>query len=365
LFAVKVKNRAVNNFSAICCGLVPDWDGAEWTGLQETDNPSPHLRDIMTGNLNLSPIPMDIVDDASLLGWRTFCSDNSLGVNADAEQTTVADAEALCCAAGHAVLRASDTWGVAWEYDRTADSPVQMFSQRNSANYNWSVTFDHLPDALLVTYADAQGNAQQVTVMDDGVTVPKRTNTVTYDYINNETQAIAQAKQDLRLARLRNVRHTLDVDAEAINCQRGDLIAFQHDSLSKHVGSARIVSTIKSGSEITGLLLDSAVPVVSSTVDLNASPDVSLEPDISELGMIRTSEGEILTKQLTGTTVRTNEVYFETPFEDPGTIDTGNLVTVGPLTQEYKRMVLFGISMGQDLGATLLLLDEAPGIHAP
>ena len=370
LFAIKAKNRVVEDFSVVACGLVPDWDGADWSGLVDTNNPAPHLRDIWTGLLNLDPIAADELDDTAFIAWRAFCDSESLEIHAVAEQTSVDDAMALCVSAGRAIVRASDTWGVAWEHDRSAESPVQVFSERNSNNFQWSIPWDRIPDALLATYLDEFNKRQQILVYADGVTIPNRTSEVVYEWIDNETDARRQATLDLRMAQYRaNALYTLDVPIEGIVCQRGDLVGIQHDTLASHAGKARIVSVASSGGNITGVTLDSELVVINNSELFNELADVASEEDISELGLmtgvaIRKDDGSIIEKALTGEG-NTKDIVFETPFADSGDIGFGNLIVAGPLASEYSRKIVFGMELKDQFTITLTLLDEAPELLAP
>jgi hypothetical protein len=373
VMALKAKNRSITDFSVLATALVPDWDGTEWSGLVASSNPATILRDVLSGVFTPLPVPTALLDNTALLAWRQFCIDNNLQIAAVSDSSSGGDCVAQCVACGFAILRASDTWGVAWEHDRSLESPDQIFSPRNSANFSWKITFDRRPDGLIVSYRDANGDTQQITVLDDGVEFPQRLNEVTYDFIDNEDAATELAHRDLRLARLRNVAYSLDTDVESLVCQRGSLVGVQHDVIEKQAGYAYIDEVIYDDPEtkenIVGLVLDNAIPIIEGIANFNDIVDVNDVLDVNSLEgstgiAIRCTDQSTLLKTLGGITATTNTITFDEPFPDPGNIEPGLLLVSGPLGSEYKRMIVFAVDPGEDLTATLTLLDEAPELYA-
>lgn len=374
VIAFRGKNRSFDSLSCKASGLVRTWDGENWSGYNVTSNPSPHFRDILTNSLfNEDPLPEDIVDDTSIIAWGVFCPANNLEVNFIAEQGSVQDALAICVGAGHGILKQSDTWGVAWEHDRSGDTIIQAFTPRNTNNYGWTKAFDKLPDGLIVTYSDATMDwaDAQIIVYDDGVDSNTVTNlqSIRYEHVTNTAQVQELALLDMRRARLRSMFHEIDVPAEALVCQPGDLVAFQHDSLHYIGGFARIKSVTIVGPNITAVVLDSGVQV-SNEPDMWAATNFWAVPNVWDMGSppgvsIRKKNGTVVTKAIsTATADWATTLTFTTPFADDGTIVAGNIVMVGPLAKTYDRMVLYTIQSAQDLTAKLVMLDEAPEILA-
>lgn len=259
IIAIRARNRAIENVSAVVSGYVPDIETGDWI---TTSNPAHHFRDVLAGGLNADPLPADLVDEQSLLDWRDGCTANGYEVNALVQGEAVADVLTTIASCGYARPVQSEVWGVYEDRDRSAEPPIQIFSPRNSANFRWEKAFPRLPDGFRVTHGDRHSDYQdqQIVVMRPGASGANLEN-VTYSGIVTETQAVARANFDLAQALARGTYYYLDAPAEAIVCRRGDLVGVTHDVLSHHAGSARIKSKIVSGGMIIGLVLDSAVTI--------------------------------------------------------------------------------------------------------
>lgn len=367
--AVRARNRALERVSCVAGGYVRDWDGTDWRDWVITSNPAPHYRDILAGWQNLDPVPLPIIDDAGLVAWRSACTALGYQVNALIEDATVDDALRIVGACGYAKPYQSEIWGVVRDYDRSAEAPVQIFTPRNSNGFQWTKAFPRLPEGFRVNFRDATRDYDnhQITVFRPGVSSDTgRVEQVTYEGLATETEVIARAIYDMAQLDQRGAFYTLQAPAEAIICRRGDLVAVQHDALEQFSGSARVIDITLDGSgDIIALKLDGAVPVRNSATDVLGSTDILAEPDILALGRktgakIRRA-ASITVHPLGGATGETDTLTFAAPIPAVG-IGIGTLVSVGPLTHEARRLIVKDIEPGEDLTATIVMVDEAPGI---
>ncbi len=369
LVAIRARNRALERVSCVAGGYVRDWDGTDWRNWTVTSNPAPHYRDVLAGWQNLDPVPLPVIDDAGLVAWRTACAALGYQVNALIEDATVDDVLRIVAACGYAKPYNSEIWGVIRDYDRSADSPVQIFTPRNSRNFQWTKAFARLPDGLRINFRDATRDYDnhQITVFRPGVSSDSaRLEQVTFEGLVRETEVIARGNYDLKTLDRRSVFYTLEAPAEAIICRRGDLVGVQHDALEVHGGSGRVIDITFNGSgNVTAIKLDCAVPVRTAATDVLGSADILAEPDVLTLGtktgaMIRRG-GSITVHALGGTTGETDTLTFASPISPTG-IDIGTLVSIGPLSREVRRLIVKDIEPGNDLTATIVMADEAPGI---
>lgn len=367
--AVRARNRALERVSCVAGGYVRDWDGTDWRNWVVSSNPAPHYRDILAGWQNLDPVPLPIIDSAGLVSWRTACSSLGYQVNALIEDATVDDALRIVAACGYAKPYQSEIWGVIRDYDRSAEAPVQIFTPRNSRNFQWTKAFARLPDGLRINFRDATRDydSHQITVFRPGVSNDSaRLEQVTLEGLVNEAEVLARGAYDLDTLGRRSIFYTLEAPAEAIICRRGDLVGVQHDALEIYSGSARVMDITLDGSgNITALRLDGAVPVRNAATDVLGAADILAEPDILALGqktgaMIRRA-GSVTVHTLAGSTGDTDTLTFASAISPTG-IDIGTLVSVGPMSGEVKRLVVKDIEPGEDLTATIVMVDEAPGI---
>lgn len=265
VIAVKVRNRTVDSLSVLASGYVRDWDGTGWDDWVTTSNPAPHYRDVMIGRQNLDPIPEDLIDDAGLVAWRQRCSDDGLTCDAVFEGASIAEVLDIIASCGYARRYQADLWGVIEDYDRSAETPVQLFSSRNAWNIRWERGFPRLPDGLRVSWRDALAafaEAETIVYRDEGgVGQGGRFEAIAYQGLIEEEAVVRRARFDLRQADLRSTFYSFDCPPLALVARRGDLIALQHDTLHRQTGTARVVRKILSSddSEIVGLELDSTI----------------------------------------------------------------------------------------------------------
>ncbi|MCU0909791.1 MAG: phage tail protein [Rhodobacteraceae bacterium] len=371
LIAVRARNRALDRVSAVVGGYVRDWDGAAWADWAVTSNPAPHLRDIWTGAQNLRPIPVSLIDDDGLVAWRTACATAGYEVNALFEGQTVADAAQIAASCGYARPMMSEVWGVARDYDRSAEAPVQIFTPRNSANFGWKRAFPIVPDAFRVTFRDASRDyeARQITVARTGSdALSEDTEQVTYEGLVTEAEVRAKAVYDQLQPVYRGTFYSLDAPAEALVCRKGDLVGVQHDMLTQHAGYGRIIDLDRDGSgDVVSVTLDGPVPITNEPY-MDEVADLSVVPDLSLLGVsssaaVRRTVGGVTVHALSNATGEHSVLVFAAPVAAAGMIE-GVLVAVGRSGREYLRLIVFDVQARPNFEASLTLVDEAPELWA-
>ena len=335
----------------------------------------------MAGDLNCDPLPEALIDDTELVAWRTACTASDYTCDLIVEGSRVSDTLRLVAGTGYARPYQSEIWGVIRDRDRSADTPVQIFTPRNSNDLKFKKAFSRLPDGFRVNYRDgsADNNIKQTIVYRAGETGSgSRLEQISYDGIIDTTKVRARGTFDLRQAEYRSTFYELSVPVESIVARRGDLIGVQSDVLHTQAGFGRITAvTIDGGTgKITAITLDSEVDV-SLTLDMHSTTDMHAVADMHDVGLetgvaIRRTDGSITVHKLSNTTGFTDVLTFETPIDndttaggpfDPATInqvDTDCLVATGLYGVEYQRLIISSIIPGRDLTATLTLIDEAP-----
>lgn len=363
LIAIRARNRALENVSCVAGRWVRDWDGAGWNSWVVTSNPAPHLRDIYLGALNANPVPLGAIDDASLLAWRA----DGHQVNAIAEDLSVAELAGIVAGAGYARPYMSEVYGVARDYDRSAEAPVQIFTPRNSSAFSWSKGFAALPDGLRVSFRDAAQDyeTRQITVARAGLIGPPRLlEQVSYDGLVTEAEVRARAEYDLETARLRSTFYSLEAPVQAVVARRGDLVAVQHDMISEWHGAGIVLDVTFDGSgDVTHITLDSEVQI-SAEPDLLDVPDLLAVADMLTLGLssgaiVRGPSGPSAVLPLANTGGATNLLELVTPIP-ASSIYEGALVSVVLSAAEILRLIVFSVDPLDDYQARLTLVDEAP-----
>lgn len=370
LIAVRARNIALDQVSVVAGGYVRDWDGSGWNTWTVTSNPAPHLRDVLVGRMNANAVPVALIEDQELVDWRAACASNGWTCNHLAEDQSVTEVARILTSAGYASLRQSETWGVVRDYDRSAESPVQIFTPLNSSGFSFQRAFADLPDGFRVTFADSTDdwNPRQIDVprvaSAETLLLPEM---VSYEGLDNEADVVARAQFDLMQAELRSTFYSLDAPVEAIICRRGDLVGVTHDVLSEYMGSARIVGHVLDGGLVVGLILDAPVKV-SNEPEVFSVTDIFAVEDVFALGlptsvMVRGPNGVGPAIALTDASGVLDEVTLADP-QDPADVPIGALAVFGLAGQETLRLVVKDITPREDLTASLTLVDEASELFA-
>lgn len=378
LLAIRARNRDVRDVSVIASGYVKDWDGDGWNTWTTTSNPAPHYRDILSGALNLDPLPNDLRDDDALVAWRTLCASEDWTCDAIIDDFRTQDALTLAASCAYAKPYQSDLYGVTVDKDRSADDPCQVFSRRNSANMRYEKAFARVPDGFIVNYVDKDDDYEnrQVVVYQRDRSFPTTglLETITLDGLVDRDKVIARAQFDLDQGNLRSTFYYFDTDVESIVCRRGDLIGLQHDVLTDRMGDALIKRKILNDSdEIVALELDSTIPTANEPA-MEDIADMTAVEDMTEVGLqigiaVRHNDGTISTHALSDSKGETDLVHLETAVNDVETIVPQNdnpsrasMIVAGKLSAEYLRLLVSEIKPSPDLNASLTAVDEAPDL---
>jgi Concanavalin A-like lectin/glucanases superfamily len=350
--------------------------GTNWDTWTTTSNPAPHYVDVLSGSLNLDPLPADLRDDDALVAWRALCNTNNWTCDTIINDMRTQDVLDLLASCGFARPYQSDVYGVIVDNDRTLDAPIQVFSRRNCANLRYERSFARVPAGFNVTYRDESldEDQAQVTVYQREPTDSDLTllESVSYEGLIDVTKVTKRAQFDLDQANLRATFYYLDVDIESIVCRRGSLIAVEHDILFNRAGDGYIDSKQTSAGNITGITLDAEIPITTQT-DMHGTTDLHLVTDMHDLGIstgivIRRTDGTLSTHLLSNVTGSSKVLTFSTPFADVATIQGyanndrryGCMVVAGEMGSIYRRLLVQAIQPQKDLQATMVLVDEAP-----
>lgn len=368
--SIKAKNQTIGQLTCTASGYVYDWNGSEWANFTTTSNPAAHLIDAWTRQIR-KPIPFEIIDNTSIVAWRTHCINNNFTVNMVTKGLTLGDVQQAIAAAGYARVRNSDQWSVVYEHNRSADGMVTFFSPRNCTAQSFQKAFPDIPTGLRVSFDDKFNNYKttEIIVLRSGVVDDGVYEQIRYDTIDNETDAITRATFDLGQMVYRPAFWKNTAKLDFITCTKGDLVGLQTDVVDQQSGSAYIDTVTYDGSgNVIGLVLDGTIPSKAndqweSTSAAAQWSSFSSQWATARYGVqIRQLDQTLAAKEINPPTSETDTITFVTPFADPGTpvLDSGCLVTTGRLTAENRRCVVLDISPKQDLTADLTLIDEAP-----
>jgi hypothetical protein len=366
--AARVANRQLGELTALASGLVPQWDGAEWTGLAATRNPAPHYRDRLA-----KLYPPELIGDGDIRAWGEYCDAQGYELSAVLRDGSVMDALNLIASAGRARPRQSEVWDILVDRDTSDESPVQTFSARNVRNFSFDAAFPDLPGGFRVRFNDADRDYREREIIVRDPAAPdlsKPLEELVNSAQDTEAAVTSRALFDLRQARARMAFYQFEVPAIGIVCRRGDVVAVQHDVIAAFAGFARIVEVVTNiDDEITGLVLDGTIPMPISQAWSNiaaawSSYSSAFADDRLGVAIRLRDRSELIAEILpSGDGDESNTVTFAEPLAANPLLTAGCHLVSGPLGREYTRMKVNGANYKNGMTWVLVCVDEANEIH--
>ena len=298
-----------------------------------------------------------------MIEWRTACAAAGYTCNAVMVDTTEAEVLSVIAGCGYARPYQADMWGVVRDYDRSAEAPVQLFTPRNTAGFQWTKAFKALPDGLRVTFDDVAQDYQprQIIIWRRGVKQGGGLlEQVRYEGVTTEADATARAHYDLAQLRRRATLFTFEAGWDTLASRRGDLVALVHDAVAVNSGFMRV---LEGGTDTVRI---EAPVTTSNEPDIWSVDDVWSVSDVWKLGqrtqcVIRRPDGTIQTVALTNATGQSDVLEFA---ETVDYVPPESLIATHVLDTEYRRMLVLNIKRKSDHTASITLVDEANEVFA-
>ncbi len=347
-------NGAIQNLSAIVKSVLPVYNPttSQWEN-QVTSNPAWVFCDLLSGEVNKRRVDKSRLHMESILEWAELCdevptpppSQTFLAPRFQANfildfDTTLQSLIDTVTNSAQASLNIIDgKYGVL--IDKLKTVPVQVFTPRNSWNFQSTRNYSEAPKAISVKFIDPEKGWQvnEAIVYDNGFNAsnvdPNSIEELSSFGCSNFEQAWRFGRYMLAQGRLRQENISIDVDFEHLVCTRGDFVLFTQDVMKSGGVPARVKTV--SGNQIT---IDDAI-----------------ETSPGSYGYVyRSSTGEITTDTLT--------VINSDTFDLDGDIPAvGDLIIVGQVGQIAMECIVKAISPNSDLSATLVLVEKAPEIY--
>lgn len=345
-------NGNISTLSGVCSSVIPVYDPVTgiWTR-QITSNPAWVFADLLTGEVNKRAITHDKLDLNSLVEWANYCDQVPSPPPSQVftqprftcnfildYQTTLQDALAQVGGSAQASLNLIDgKYGVL--IDKHRDTPVQIFTPRNSRDFSSTRVYTKRPDGVKITWIDpaVAWSTSEVQVYDNGF---NENNSVTLDSLTafactNHEQAWRFGRYMIAQNRLRQETINILVDFEYLACSRGDYVQVTQDVMEVGGTPARVKSVVGN------------VVIIDDSIDV----DVTLSYGY----VYRSAVGEILTSTLTASAPNTFTLNGGIPA-------VGDLIVVGVVGQLVLDCIVKAISPNDDLSATLVLVEKADDI---
>jgi hypothetical protein len=351
VITIRAKNQQMPAIHCTASGYALDWDGTGWNTLTISDNPAVQFRSILNSTIASDPVPPALIDDDTILAWRSHCISRGYKVNAVLQDSSTKTALDVIAGCGYALPIQSERWGISHERDRSAEAVVQVFTPANSRNFQYKKAFERFTDALRVQYRDADENyepREEIVFAPTSAAPSPRIEQVEYVGLTLLPEVTQRANYDLQQRVSRATVYSLEADIDAMVCRRGDLVVVQSDVLTGQAVAGYLAGKTVAAGLVATLLLDAAV-------DLGAGPNIVV---------VRGLDGTIRTASVAEVSTTTSTLTLTSPMVDSVDIDAGALVTAGQGGRGIKRLIVTDIQPGQDFVCTVLMADEAPELLA-
>ena len=362
LIAVRIRatgqlQGTIDEFNVTARTIARDWDAStdSWVW-RPTSSPAALFRHILQHPSRRKPATDAQIDLDRLTYWDGVTRPSGREFNGvfDAK-TSLYDALTRIARLGRAMVSLRDLkFSVVIDEPRTV--PVRMFTPRNSWTYEGEMTHEPAPHGYRIAFVNEQADwkTEEVVVYDDSYSAANATliDRVEIVGLTSRDQTWKEGRYHLAQQRLRREIHRINCDFEQLACERGDLVALQHDVIATGLASARIAATSEDAAgNVTDVTLDAPVTMLTGK-----SYGLRVRRVIA--GAMRTDLYPLRT--IAGFSPR---LFFTNP---PALIDApaaGDLCAFGELGRETLRVLVRDIEPGENLSAKLTLIAEAPGVH--
>lgn len=345
-------NGHLQNLSATASSVLRyyDVDTQSWPR-KVTSNPAWVFVDLLTGEVNKRPLPLGRLHIDSIFAWEEYCDEIPTPPPGQEYleprfqcnfildyDTTLHGVLMQVGSSAQASLNIIDgKYGVL--IDRFKDTPVQVFTPRNSKDFSSTRIYGPRPHGVKVKYIDPQlaWEVAEVIAYDNGF---DENNATDFDELTsfactNYEQAWRFGRYMIAQNKLRQETINILVDFEHIVCTRGDYVQLTQDVMRVGGTPARVKEV--AGNEIT---IDDAIDII---------------PDVDYGYSYRSSSGEIFTSTLTPLTARTYQLDGDIPA-------VGELIIIGQIGKIVLDCIVKSISPNDDMSATIVLIEKADEI---
>lgn len=299
------------------------------------------------------------IDIESVIEWANFCSElvpNGAGGTEtrascdfvfDADRENLWSAVMRICSIGQAAPVKVGNY-IRFKIER-AVQPVQLFTMANIKADTFEETFLSLKDRaniFEVQYLNREnGYTQDVVVLEDPLLVTNseqpRRKTVSGYGITRSSHAARQARFNRRVNQYVTRTITFEAALEAVTCEPGDVIRFQHDVPQWGYGGRALA-----GSTSTTIVLDRPVLIESGkTYEVL----VRHGDDTVETQVVTTSPGTVSTLTISGS-------WSQTPVQ-------ADVWAFGETTISTKPFRIVSIERTQDLDARISALEYSASVY--
>lgn len=235
--------------------------------------------------------------------------------------------------------------------DIERDGFTQIFTPRNSWDYQEQILFPSIPDALSLSFPDKDSGyaLQELKVYNTPTgnrdSEPDTIQDVQLWGVTSNEQARKLGMYQYAVTKNRPLVHKFSADFEYLLCQKGDWIKYAGDIALAGITQGRIKEVIRENGLITGIITDEELP---------------MEYNKKYAIRIRKNDGSAIIKELMNLGESSNRAKFVTPFVDD--INDDDLFVYGYRGSETIDLIVTDIQAGDDLTADIIAVEYSPEI---
>lgn len=349
------------NFESTSILPVPSGDGitaSEWTQKATSSNPASCAIWAMKGDMAQQKLCNDEIDWFAFKKLYDWCSLHQYECNAYLSESMPLQQllSAIASTCRSEIFRFNGKITVVQDIERSTF--VQIFTPRNSWDYEETVSFNKIPDALEIGfnnkekgYADDELKLYNTQNWQKESEPDEVTNVSTWG-VTNSRQAQMIGIYKYAVTKNRPFIATFKCDIEYMLCRKGDWIKYAGDVAFAGITQGRISSVVTYNNQIIGIESDEKLPMESGN-------RYALR--------IRRNDATFVLKEIQVTAGSSNSAEFLTPLE-LGEIQEENLFVFGELDNDSVDLVITDITCEEGLTASITAVSYAPeifGLDAP
>lgn len=360
MLASDVTTENLNTLNCIVQSKVPDYTGTgsgstAWISAL-TKNPASLVLYVLRGQINCTPVSDEDIDWPAFETWWSFCNTHKMFCNAVlSDDLTISELYNKIAMIGRGTITKIDgKFSVVIDCAKAA--PVQLFSPRNTTDYQKSLVMADIPDEIDYKFVDETDdtfseNSRPVynTPLGTLVTTPASRQETTVWGITSPEQVFKYARYQYAVLTNRRAVHKISCDIEYIMCGKGDLIEYAGDTALTGVAYGRVKELIydSDGATVKGIVSDTILP-------FNTTDDYGIR--------IRRSNGKLIRINCQNTGTSERFCYFDETITEINMPEPGDLFSFGIRGKETLELIITDISPGENETAELTCVDYSPEI---
>ena len=396
VLATSKVNGVLERFNYVGTSKLPVHTGngsgrLHWLNSAETRNPAAMLMYALKGRPAQQAIDDDDIDWASLETFYAWCEKHNYFCDAYiSESFTIAELLKMIGSTARAdILRIDSKLSIVQDIERP--SPMQLFTPKNTINYNVTMFSADIPDAIELRFIDENAgylrNELAVYNTPDGnrITEPESVQKIDLWGITNSAQVRLIGMYNYGCFNNRPFVHTIEADIEYLIVNKGDWIQYAGDIALVGSAQGRIKDFIWVDGVCIGIKTDEPMSMeqgqqyavrirksdgVVILKDVVFSPgrliektihyypragenDSLFDPFIGDIFAVDESSSEFSSQ---------NELYFIEPFDDQNMPEIGDIYAFGIRGYEVLDLIITDINPGKDFTAVLTCVEYSPEI---